>query len=127
MADSFTNPERMVLSQIAAVEAFSGELTCCSTQARKLATCGCSPACTRHLPAAICLWMFSGTKVACCTSCWANHVAGTTTSSPIMVRETAAARFGLLTLASIHRCNGVKTDASAPAQTKEGMQGWAKR
>ena len=71
--------------------------------------------------------MVCGTEVACSASLWANHVAGTTTSNPMMARESAAARFGLLTLASIHRCNGVKTNASAPAQTKDGMQGWAKR
>jgi len=37
MADSFTNLERVVLSQVLAIEAFSGEPTCCSTKARKCA------------------------------------------------------------------------------------------
>ena len=77
----------------------------------------------RHLPAAICFWRYSGTEVACSASFWANHVAGATTSNPMMTRENAAARFGLLTLASIHTMQRVEDRR----QRTSPDQGWNAR
>ena len=77
----------------------------------------------RHSPEAILSPAATAPSVAPWMTVPLKSSTGTTTSRPIINTETAAARFGLPSLASRKRCAGTNRIANASAQTRAGRNG----